>query len=49
MLHPPQEGSDRILTYGTLLDVLWQMYHSLDHLWDGQKDCLDVGEVRMLP
>ena len=21
MLHPPQEGSDRILTYGTLLDV----------------------------
>ena len=27
MLHPPQEGSDRILTYGTLLDVLWQMYH----------------------
>ena len=23
MLHPPQEGSDRILTYGTLLDVLW--------------------------
>ena len=28
MLHPPQEGSDRILTYGTLLDVLWQMYHA---------------------
>ena len=23
MLRPPQEGSDRILTYGTLLDVLW--------------------------
>ena len=23
MLHPPQEGSDRILPYGTLLDVLW--------------------------
>ena len=45
MLHPPQEGSDRILTYGTLLDVLWQMYR-LDHLWDGQKDCLDVGQVR---
>ena len=19
---------------------------SLDHLWDGQKDCLDVGQVR---
>ena len=28
MLHPPQEGSDRILTYGTLLDVLWLMYHT---------------------
>ena len=28
MLHPPQEGSDRILTYDTLLDVLWQMYHA---------------------
>ena len=22
-----QDASDRILTYGTLLDVLWQMYH----------------------
>ena len=22
------EESDRILTYGTLLDVLWQMYHA---------------------
>ena len=28
MLHPPQEGSDRILTYGTLLDVFWEMYHT---------------------
>ena len=23
----PPSCSDRILTYGTLLDVLWQMYH----------------------
>ena len=45
MLHPPQEGSDRILTYGTsgclMVDV-----PCLNHLWGGQKDYLDVGQVR---
>ena len=28
MPHPPQEGSNRSLAYGALLDVLWQMYHA---------------------
>ena len=28
MSHQPQEGSNRSLAYCTLLDVLWQMYHT---------------------
>ena len=28
MSHPPQEGSNRSLAYGTLLGVLWQMCHA---------------------
>ena len=46
MLHPPQEGSDRILTYGNTSGCLMVDVPCLDHLWDGQKDYLDVGQVR---
>ena len=45
MLHPPQEGSNRSLAYGTSRCLMVDV-SCLDHLWDGQKDSLDVGQVR---
>ena len=46
MIHPPQEGSDRILDIWHTSGCLMVDVPYLGHLWDGQKDCLDVGQVR---
>ena len=46
MLHPPQEGSDRIFDIWHTSGCLMVDVPCLDHLWDGQKDCLDIGQVR---
>ena len=46
MLHPPQEGSDRIFDIWHTSGCLMVDVPCLDDLWDGQKDYLDVGQVR---